>query len=161
METCRLGVRVLGSRELRDTGSKLRKHLRHIRGPAAKFVRQVVGRPVPNERPQRLHPRPVRRRSGILPATAPEHSIAERRGAGRQLVGEAALADAGLATDQHGAAMARARFIEQAQQLAQLSLAAYELTSTLGLDHSLLLDRAVSIPIARSNREAEHSAVHP
>jgi hypothetical protein len=57
--------------------------------------------------------------------------------------------------------VARARFIEQAQQLAQLSLATYELSSTLRMNHTLLLDRAVSIPIARSTREAEHSNVHP
>jgi hypothetical protein len=57
--------------------------------------------------------------------------------------------------------VARARFIEQAQQLAQLSLATYELSSTLRMNHTLLLDRAVSIPTVRSTREAEHSNVHP
>ena len=68
---------------------------------------QRLGIAVADVGPQRLHPGPVRRRATRLPAATPEHGGATRLRVGRELVGEPALADPGLAGEEHEPAAAR------------------------------------------------------
>src|SRR5262249_11200918 len=81
---------------------------------------------------QRLHPRPVGRCAAGLPAAADEHlGVAFVRAAG-QLLGEAALPDAGLAADQEHAAPAGNDLVQPTEELAQLRVAADERATTVG-----------------------------
>ena len=96
-------------------------------GPlASELVAERVGVDIAHVGAQRLHPRPVRRRAAGLPA-APD---ADARPAGprmvRELVGQAALADPGLAGDEHEPPATGDRVVERAEQHAELALAADE-----------------------------------
>ena len=62
------------------------------------------------------------RRAGILPAPAPEDADPSLTGHARQLVGEAALPDAGLPADEDQPAAARDGAVEPLEQRAQLAL---------------------------------------
>ena len=94
--------------------------------PAPSCARSAVGLAVAHVGAQRLHPRPVGGRAARLPAAADEHARAARASLRAQLLGEPALADAGLAGEQEQAAAAGERVVEAGEQLGELALAADE-----------------------------------
>jgi hypothetical protein len=91
----------------------------------------VVGRRGTEVCPQRLDPRPVRRGSGVLPSSAPEHEKAPTPGPIRKLIGQAALADTGFATDQNQVAATAGGLVNQVRQLAELAIATDEASPDL------------------------------
>ena len=116
----------VGLGRLVDQVGQLGQERRELGPVAAELVAQRVGVDVAHVGAQRLHPRPVGRRAAGLPA-APD---ADARPAGprvvRELVGQAALADPGLAGDEHEPPATGDRVVERAEQHAELALAADE-----------------------------------
>ena len=78
------------------------------------------------ERPERLRPRPVRRRSARLPATAPHHVSIECGGPASELLGQPSLSDTRFASQQHDAAPARHGVVQSPQHHVELAVAANE-----------------------------------
>ena len=78
------------------------------------------------EHPERLRPRPVRRRSARLPATAPHHVSVECGGLASELLGQPSLADTRFAPQQHDAAPARHGVFQSPQHDVELAVAANE-----------------------------------
>jgi hypothetical protein len=83
------------------------------------------------QRPQRLDPGPVGGCPAGLPAAADEHAHSAGARAHRQLVSEAALADPGLAGQQHEPPATRQCVLERSEQFGQLPLAADEQVARL------------------------------
>jgi hypothetical protein len=73
-----------------------------------------------------LDPRPVRRRSALLPAAADEHVAAARLGPQRELVEQPRLADPGLAGEDDERATALRRLFQRSLELSDLASAAHE-----------------------------------
>ncbi len=91
-------------------------------------VRQLTAEPLwlhlVRQGAQRLGPRPVRGCAARLPAAADQHPDSSCFGPRDQLLGQAALADPGLADQQDQPPTASARILKTGDQLAQLALTA-------------------------------------
>jgi hypothetical protein len=122
LERGRLGQVTEAPAQLRDDLGELRRTRAKLRTQGAVVAISHVG-------PERLHPGPVGGRAARLPAAADQHPRPPRVGLGDQLLGEAALANTGLARDQQEAAAAGEGIIEIPDQLSQLTLAAHERAS--------------------------------
>jgi hypothetical protein len=122
------GVRVRGRRlpNLGEQVAHVGQHLCEVGGTGADVVPNDARVLRAQVRSKRLDPGPVRRRAAGLPAPSPEHAEAARRGAAGQLVGQAALADAGFAGEEDEPPAAAERLVERGDQLGELALAADE-----------------------------------
>jgi hypothetical protein len=86
-------------------------------------------------RSQRLDPRPIWWRARILPAPAPQYRIAIVPGTRGQLIGEPALPDPRLSSQQEKPATTGGRVIKPLKQFPELSLASNKDGSRSLLDH--------------------------
>ncbi len=115
----------------------------------------------PDEHAQSLHPRPVRRRAGVVPASPNEHPHPVVASSRRELIGQAALADARLAEQQEQAPLPGRRVTEPSEKLAQLTVAADEDGNGLWLGHGATALRPYSAPSIRGPASWwEADAVH-
>ena len=101
-------------------------HLGDVLGTGAELPAQDVLIGPADEHAQSLHPRPVRRRAGVVPASSHEHPHPVVASSRRELIGQAALADARLAEQQEQAPLPGGRVTEPSEKLAQLTVAADE-----------------------------------
>ncbi len=116
------------ARQFRDADPlpQFRRDLRNLRGARSHPVRNPGRLDAPRQSTQNLNPGPVRRRSAMLPASAPEHAQAFLPGVRRRLLGEPALADPGFAREREQAAATRNRAVDSASNLGQLAAPADE-----------------------------------
>ena len=123
------------ARACRPELHELGQHLRDItctRPQVASDIGRLRGSQVATER---LHPRPVRGCAGVLPASPPEDEVALASRLPGQLVGEATLADPGLATEEDQAPASRARLVQQGDELAKLAVPPDEFRSRRLFSH--------------------------
>ena len=115
-----------GRRQARNPLAQLREDLGEVRRAGPELRPQDVCRRLVDVGPERLHPRPVGGRAPRLPAASHEDPRASLSGAGDQLLGQAGLADPGLADKQEQAATAGECIVQSGDELGQLGLAADE-----------------------------------
>ena len=141
-------IRILprGRREVTEQVAQLGEHLRNIAGAAAHLATHHLRLGVANVRAQHLDPRPVGRRSSILPAATPENEVAPLAGARGELIGKPALPDAGFTAQQEEAPAALLRLVESRQQLSELGVSSKEGADRLlpGHDFTALVWYAIS-----------------
>jgi hypothetical protein len=107
---------------------QLRQQLGHLGSPCPKLGPQGGSGTGGGERPQQLYPGPVGRRSVALKAAAPHHPRRARPGPGDELLGDAGLADTGLARHEHQPTLPAQSVLQRGAKPVQFSLAADEHT---------------------------------
>ena len=124
--------------EIRNELVDLGKHLGDVDGARPQLPAHRVRIGLAHVRPQHLDPRPVRRRARVLPSSAPQGDESAVAGVRRHLVREAALADAGLPSDEDETRRVRprSRRVRRASA-AELGLAAEERRLGRGFRHPI------------------------
>ena len=115
-----LGLEVAGLGQVQAL-AQLGRELGHPARAGAELGAQGVVVAVGRERAHDLHPRPEGGRAAAVPAARPRDAMAVGRGALAQRGGQAGLADAGLAREQHEAAVPGRRLLERRVEIGQLA----------------------------------------
>jgi hypothetical protein len=121
-----LGVERRRRRHVAENLTHLGQDLRQLACPWPELSAQVLGSLLADVCPQRLHPWPVSRRAARLPTPAREHERAAVPRSRRELVGQPALADAGLAGNQEQPSPALKCIVQARKQLGELALPSNE-----------------------------------
>ena len=117
-----LGLEVAGLGQVQAL-AQLGRELGHPARAGAELGAQRVVVAVGRERAHDLHPRPEGGRAAAVPAARPRDAVAVGRRALAQRGGQARLADAGLAREQHEAAVPGRRLLERRVEIGQLARA--------------------------------------
>ena len=125
-ETRSLGLELGRGRQIGEEIAELREEPGEVGGSLAKLGSETVRVGIAKIRPQRLHPGPVGGGAARLPAAADQDPRAARSRLCDQLLGQAALADPGLADKQEQPAAACEGVIETADELSQLAVATHK-----------------------------------